>query len=423
MSDRQTLAILFYLRRDKKKSETEIPIYMRITLNGKRAEMAIHRYIDPEHWNNSAGVPRGTKNEIKNLQEFLNLQRSKVYQAQKDLIDNGKVVTAIAIRNIVQGKTEKQHTLLEVFDYHNKLMEEKVPAEYAPTTLVRFTTTRKHVSDFLQYQYKVDDMFLSQLNHEFVSSLEHYFKTVKACNHNSTIKYIKNLKKVVNLAVKNDWLNRDPFISFKATIKPVNRAFLTADELESIEKKKIEIQRIAQVRDIFVFSCYTGLAYVDAFKLSRDNLVTGIDGEKWILTNRKKTGSKSNVPLLPKALEIIDKYKNDPECIHENKLLPVLSNQKMNAYLKEVATIVGIKKTLTFHLARHTFATTITLTNGVPIESVSEMLGHKSIRTTQIYAKVIDKKVSQDMNELRNKLLGSTIRKQKLVKKRNAGNY
>jgi site-specific recombinase XerD len=423
MNERQTLAVLFYLRRDKKKSDTEVPIYMRITVNGKRAEMAVHRYIDPEHWNNTAGMPKGTKLEIKSLQEYLNLQRSKVYQAQKDLIDNGRVVTSAAIRNIVQGKSEKQHTLLEVFDYHNKLMAEKVPAEYAPTTLVRFTTTRKHISDFLHYQYKVDDMFLSQLNHEFISSLEHYFKTEKSCNHNSTIKYIKNLKKVVNLAVKNDWLNRDPFISFKATIKPVNRAFLTAEELKLIEKKKIEVQRIAQVRDIFVFSCYTGLAYVDVFELTRDNFVTGIDGEKWILTKRKKTGSKSNVPLLPKALEILSKYENDPECINENKLLPVLSNQKMNAYLKEIATIVGIKKTLTFHLARHTFATTVTLTNGVPIESVSEMLGHRSIRTTQIYAKVIDKKVSQDMSELRKKLLETHNEKQKRVKKRNAGNY
>lgn len=413
MTDRQTLAILFYLRRDKKKSETEIPIYMRITLNGKRAEMAIHRYIDPEHWNNTASVPRGTKNEIKNLQEFLNLQRSKVYQAQKDLIDNGKVVTASAIRNIVQGKTEKQHTLLEVFDYHNKLMEEKVPAEYAPTTLVRFTTTRKHVSDFLQYQYKVDDMFLSQLNHEFVATLEHYFKTTKSCNHNSTIKYIKNLKKVINLAVKNGWLNRDPFINFKATTKPVNRAFLTSEELSAIEDKKIENIRLAKVRDIFVFSCYTGLAYVDAFKLTRDNLVTGIDGEKWILTNRKKTGSKSNIPLLPKALEIVNKYKDDPMCIHSNKLLPVLSNQKMNAYLKEIAIITGITKNLTYHTGRHTFSTTVTLTNGVPIESVSEMLGHKSIRTTQIYAKVIDKKVSEDMQTLKNKMLLNSRKKKK----------
>lgn len=363
MADRETLSILFYLRRDKKRSETEIPIYMRITVNGKRAEMAMHRYIDPDHWNKTAGVPRGTRNEIKNLQEYLNLKRSMAFMAQKNLIDNGKIITAKAIRNIVQGKSEKQHTLLEVFDYHNKLMEEKVPSEYAPTTLVRFMTTRKHIFDFLQYKYKVDDMYLSQLNHEFVSSLEHYFKTVKSCNHNSTIKYIKNLKKVVYLAVKNEWLGRDPFMNFRATLKSVMREYLTTEELETLENKEILIPRIAQVRDIFVFSCYTGLAYIDAYKLNRDNLVNGIDGEKWIFTNRKKTGSKSNIPLLPKALEILDKYKNDPDCNHSNKLLPILSNQKMNAYLKEVATIAGIKKNLTFHLARHTFATTVTLTN------------------------------------------------------------
>ena len=411
MNERQTLAILFYLRRDKKKSDTEVPIYMRVTINGKRAEMAIHRFIDPMYWNNDSGVPRGTKNEIKQLSEYLSLMRSKVYLAQKSLIEDNKPVTSLSIRNIVQGKSERQHKLLDVFEYHNKLMEEKIPAEYSPTTLVRFKTTKKHVEDFIKKQYNTDDLFISQLNHEFVTNLEHYFKTVKLCNHNSTIKYIKNLKKIINLAIKNDWLNKDPFINFIGTTKPVKRDYLTADELKALEDKKITIPRLAQVKDIFVFSCYTGLAYVDAFNLTKDNIVRGIDKERWIFTQREKTSVKSNIPLMPKALEIIEKYKDDPVCILNNKLLPILSNQKMNAYLKEIATLTGINKNLTFHLARHTFATTVTLTNGVPIESVSEMLGHKSIRTTQIYAKVIDRKVSEDMSALKKKLSKKNINK------------
>jgi site-specific recombinase XerD len=414
MNERQTLAILFYLRRDKKKSDTEVPIYMRVTINGKRAEMAIHRFIDPVYWNNDSGVPRGTKNEIKQLSEYLSLMRSKVYQTQKSLIEDNKPVTSLSIRNIVQGKSERQHKLLDVFEYHNKLMEEKIPGEYSPTTLVRFKTTKKHVEDFIKKQYNTDDLFISQLNHEFVTNLEHYFKTVKLCNHNSTIKYIKNLKKIINLAIKNDWLNKDPFINFIGTTKPVKRDYLTADELKALEDKKIPIPRLAQVRDIFVFSCYTGLAYVDSFNLTKDNLVRGIDKERWIFTQREKTSVKSNIPLMPKALEVIEKYKDDPVCIFNNKLLPILSNQKMNAYLKEIATLTGINKNLTFHLARHTFATTVTLTNGVPIESVSEMLGHKSIRTTQIYAKVIDKKVSEDMLTLKSKLVQNKKSKKKL---------
>ena len=411
MSERQTLSILFYLRRDKKKSDTEIPIYMRITVNGKRAEMAVHRFINPEDWNNESGAPRGSRNEIKQLNEYLSLQRSKAYQGQKLLIEDGKPVTAIGIRNLVQGISDKQYTILETFSYHNKLMKEEVGSGFSPTTLTRYETTKSHVETFIKYQYKTDDLYLTQLNHEFVTNLEHYFKTVKSCNHNTTSKYIKNLKKVVNLAIKNDWLGKDPFKNFAATIKPVKREYLTDEELHKIENKKIEVSRLAQVRDIFIFSCYTGLAYIDVFKLTKDNIVRGVDGERWIFTQREKTSSKSNIPLLPKALEIIEKYREDPTCINSNKILPILSNQKMNAYLKEIATLAEINKTLTFHLARHTFATTVTLTNGVPIESVSEMLGHKSIRTTQIYAKVIDKKVSEDMSALKKKLSKKNINK------------
>lgn len=328
MSERQTLAILFYLHRDKRKSEKEVPIYMRITMNGKRAEMAIHRFIDPIYWNNESGVPRGTRNEIKQLNEFLALMRSKIYQAQKSLIEDRKTVTAIAIRNIVQGISEKQHTLLDVFKYHNRMMKEQVPVEFSPTTMTRYETTKKHIEGFIKYKYQTDDLYLTQLNHEFVTNLEHYFKTVKSCNHNSTIKYIKNLRKIVHLAIKNDWLGKDPFVNFTGTTKPVKRDYLTADELKALEDKKITIPRLAQVRDIFVFSCYTGLAYIDVFNLTRDNIVRGIDNNKWIFTQREKTSVKSNIPLLPKALEIIEKYKDDPSCTYNSKLLPILAIKK-----------------------------------------------------------------------------------------------
>jgi site-specific recombinase XerD len=239
--------------------------------------------------------------------------------------------------------------------------------------------------------------------------LEHYLKTVRNCNHNTTIKYIKNLKKIVNLAIKNDWLSKNPFIRFEGKIKAVKREYLTAEELQKIIELRIKIPRLDQIRDVFVFSCYTGLAYIDVANLTQDNIVRGIDGEWWIFTQRIKTENKSNVPLLPMALSIIQKYKIDPESLNKEMLLPVISNQKLNAYLKEIATLAGINKNLTFHLARHTFATTVTLANGVPIESVSEMLGHKSIRTTQIYAKVIEKKVSEDMKILKDKLENNKI--------------
>jgi site-specific recombinase XerD len=209
---------------------------------------------------------------------------------------------------------------------------------------------------------------------------------------------------VVNIALANDWLMKDPFLKFKGSIKEVERDFLSTEELQSIEDKKFTISRLDEVRDMFVFSCYTGLAYADIAKLSLNEIEIGIDKQKWIYTHREKTETKSNIPLLPKALEIIEKYKNHPECVISGKLLPLRSNQKMNAYLKEIAILCEITKNLTFHSARHTFATTVTLTNGVPIESVSSMLGHKNIRTTQIYAKVVEKKVSEDMKKLKSRL-------------------
>jgi len=415
MSERETLAILFYLKNGKKRSETEVPIYMRITVNQNRSEMAIQRYIDPAKWNGTGGFAKGTKQDTRELNEYLDLLRSRVYKAQRELIEEDSQITALALRNQIQGKTEQQKTLLEVFDYHNKLMAEKVPSEYSTSTIKRYKTTMGHVKAYIKYKYKTDDVLLTQLNHKFVTEFDHYFRTVRGCNHNSSIKYIKNLKKVVNLAVKNDWLRKDPFDKFTVKLKPVHRDFLTEDELKQLEDAEITVPRLDQVRDIFVFSCYTGYAYVDVTSLTHDNLRKGIDGNLWIYSNREKTSTKSNVPLLPKALEIIEKYKDHPAANYKRTLLPTLSNQKTNAYLKEIAIAAKVNKLLTFHLARHTFAT-LMLTKGVSIETVAEMLGHQSIRTTQIYAKVVEKKVSEEMNLLKQRLKSEELTDEKEAK-------
>ena len=261
MPERQTLSILFYLRRDKVNRRKEGPIYMRITVNGKRAEMTTNRYIDPEKWNNEGGFVKGTKAEYRELNEFLDLLRSKVYQSQREFLETNKPVTAFGLRNMVQGTTGTQHTILEVFRYHNKMMKERIPEDNSPSTLVRYETTFSHIENFIKYKYNADDLYLTALNHEFISNFEHYLKTLRNCNHNSTIKYIKNFNKIVKLAIKNDWLSRDPFSNYVAKVIPVKREYLDMSELEALENKKITIQRLDQVRDIFVFACYTGLAY------------------------------------------------------------------------------------------------------------------------------------------------------------------
>lgn len=404
MENQVSFSILFYPKNDKKNKKGFVPIYARITVNGKKVEITTNRKIEPERWDSHSGYVKGNKEDARSINTHIDSVRNKIYDVKRDLFDRGELITALAIKKRLVGIDKRHKTVLEAFKYHNDQMKELEGKSFASATVKRYETTYKHIEDFIEHEYGTNDMYLKQLNYEFIASLEKYLKTVKDCNHNSAVKYIKNFKKVINLALANEWMDKDPFLKYKVTLKETKREFLMQEELTKLEEKEIDIPRLDVVRDIFVFSCYTGLAYVDVANLTPDHILTGIDGTKWIYTYREKTEVKSNVPLLPKALEIIEKYNDHPEAVVKGKVLPVSSNQKMNAYLKEIADICGIKKTLTFHLARHTFATTVTLTNGVPIETVSSILGHKSIKTTQIYAKVIEKKVSKDMADLREKL-------------------
>ncbi len=256
----------------------------------------------------------------------------------------------------------------------------------------------------MKWHYKTPDIAIREIDNEFVTSYEFYLRSEKSCCNNTTVKYLKNFKKIIRICLSNGWIDKDPFAAYKAKLNEVVPAFLTAEELQLISQKQFSIDRINQVRDIFLFSCYTGLAYADVKKLKRSEIIIGIDGQQWVFTSRQKTDTASRIPLLPVELEIMNRYAEHPQCIYEGRLLPVLSNQKMNAYLKEIGDLCGISKPFTYHTARHTFATTVTLSNGVPIETVSKMLGHKNIRTTQHYAKILDTKVSEDIEILRQKL-------------------
>jgi site-specific recombinase XerD len=218
--------------------------------------------------------------------------------------------------------------------------------------------------------------------------------------------FLASFRKMVNVALKNDWMEKDPFKAYKPKLKKYERGFLPQEELETIEQKDFEIERIQFVEDLFIFSCYSGLAYTDAVSLTPANLMRGIDGDYWLITQRQKTDTSVKIPLLPKAIEMIEKYKTNPKSLSGGTLFPKISNQRLNGYLKQMADLCGIRRNLTFHLARHTFATTVTLSNGVPIESVSKMLGHTKITTTQVYAKVIERKLSDDMKVLKQNLSG-----------------
>lgn len=398
------ISILFYAKRAKTTNDGLVPIYLRVTIDGQRIEQSTKRYVEPIKWSSEQGKMKGNSEEARALNTYLDILKAKVYDIQKEIIHDGQEANFENIKNKLLGVDERKRMLVPIFQDHNKKVEALVNDEFAPGTLIRYKTSLSHTIDFLKWKYNISDIDIRKIDHAFITEFEFYLRSVRKCNNNSAVKYIKNFGKIIRICIANGWIDKNPFVNYKSKVKEVERVFLVEEELQTMADKEFQIERLNQVKDIFLFSCFTGLAYIDVKKLTKNNINIGIDGERWIFTNRQKTDTKSNIPLLPMAEEIIAKYKDHPQCINEGKLLPVLSNQKMNGYLKEVADLCGIQKELTFHIARHTFATTVTLTNGVPIESVSKMLGHKNLRTTQHYAKILDRKVSDDMKLLRDKL-------------------
>jgi len=401
-----SFGFLFHLKKPKGYEKGLVKLYLRITIDGKISETATALEVDPDKW--ESGKMKGYKEEAKVFNAYLDTLRIKLYDCHKNLLQKGTVITAEALRNEFIGKGERPRYLVEIFKAHNDNIEKLVGKDYSKATLTKYSTTLNHLKSFLKWKYKVSDINLSQLKYEFLSDFEFYLKTEKGIEHNTTGKYIKNTKKLINDCMSKGWLKANPFSNFRITTTLVDRNFLSEVELENLANKELKVERIALVRDIFVFSCYTGLSFIDVANLTPNHIAIGMDREKWIFTNRQKTNTPSHIPLLPPAMDIINKYKDHPAAVNKERLLPILSNQKMNAYLKEIADICEIKKELTFHVARHTFATTVTLTNGVPIETVSKMLGHKKLQTTQHYAKILDKKISHDMGLLFKKFRKNT---------------
>jgi site-specific recombinase XerD len=397
------ITLHFYAKSTKANAAGLLPIYVRLTVDGNRMEFSTKKFIDSAKWSPEMSKMKGTTEHARSLNEYLDLLKSKIFDIQMELIHHNEPLTIETFKNEFQGKKERERMLIPIFQEHNRKIKELVGQEYAPGTLERYETSLKHTKNFLFWKYNMTDINIEKIDHAFIMEYEFYLRSERKCANNTAVKYIKNFHKIINQCLANGWLNKDPFVNYKAKVKEVVRDFLSEAEIEQMISKEFVSERLELVRDIFVFSCFTGLAYIDVKQLTLDNIALGIDGDKWIFKNRQKTDTASKIPLLPMALEIIDKYAGYPVCINEKRLLPILSNQKMNSYLKEIADVCGIKKDLTFHIARHTFATTITLSNGVPIETVSKMLGHTNLKTTQHYAKILDKKISNDMMILKEK--------------------
>ena len=395
--ERTTFGLLFYIRRDKTNKKGEAPVFMRLTINGERADASIKRFIEPHAWNSAKGKANEKSRGGKDLNLYLDAISANILRIQRDLELDKKEVSAQIILNRYLGKEQSdRHTLMEVFRAHNEKCRALSGISLAPGTVIRYETSLRLTEAFLRTTYKKEDCYLDEITHQFVEDYDFYLRTVRRCCHNTTTKYLLNFKKIIRIALAKGWMKKDPFAQVHFHFEPVEREFLEKQELKVLLNKEITITRLSQVRDIFCFCCLTGLAFMDVQQLKPEHLVADIHGKIWIRKARQKTKNMCNIPLLDEAQKIIDRYRDHPYCQTHGVLLPVCSNQKMNSYLKELADICGIPKNLSTHCARHTFAT-LTLASGATIDNVAKMLGHANVNMTRRYAKVLDSSIMRDM--------------------------
>ncbi len=392
---KSTYRVLFFTRKTRPNKDGLVTIAVRITIEGESIEFNPKLYVNPAIWN-PIGRAEGKTKEAREINQALDNVRTDLKNHYSALFEKYGYVTPEKLRDAYLGVDIQQNTLLSMYD---KLVEQKrclVGNTIQDTTLEKYLATRKRISDYLVHQYDKEDIPLREVNQLFVSNYEVYLKSVCACGHNSSIKHMRYLKKILTDALKNRFITIDPFDNYKLGYKPVDKEYLLESEVKKLLSKKFSLKRLEEVRDIFIFQCFTGIAYIDAFNLTADNIIEAENGEKWIRLYRQKSSVQANIPLLEIPRIILEKYDG----LKNGKLLPMHTNQKMNAYLKEIADLCGIKKRLSTHSGRHTYAT-IMLTKGVSIESVSKMLGHTNITTTQIYAKVLNQKIASEVNKVR----------------------
>lgn len=393
----------FFLKTPSKPTNMRM-IYVRVYVDGIPKETSTHRKWDVERWCGKTDRATGTKEDARCLNNFLDSLRARVTNYRNELTKNQDTVTSKKIIDMINGKEQGRKMVLEEFQLHNDEMLKLVPDEFAEGTHERYVTARSHVAEFIRFKYDRDDLEFRELDYEFILDYEFYLKTERKNSRNTALKYISNFKKIVLRAIRKKIILEDPFSDFDSKKVKIRKKPLTGAELRKLEEHHFSNQRLAAVRDIFVFQCYTGLSYIDSYQLNKSEIKIGEDGELWIYSERQKTDSPTYIPLLPKAVEILEKYKDDPICLKRGTVLPVRSNQRMNGYLKEIGDIVGFSFTMNTHMARRTFASTVTLNNDVPINVVKEMMGHQSVKQTEEYALTEQQSIAREMKGLRNRL-------------------
>ena len=399
---RSTFKVLFYLKRQAEQNG-KAPIMGRITINGTISQFSCKLSVSPKLWDTKANKASGKSVVAQRINEKLENIKTNIGKQYQRICDRDSYVTAEKVKNAWLGFGDGYQLLLQTFDdYLKEFSEKRVGKDRAASTLENYTRARRYLAAFLQYEYKVEDIPFRELKRDFIEKYAVYLSTVRGMLPGSIITPVKKLKLMSYTAFKNGWIASDPFAGFRVAGKYRDRRFLSESELQAVMDVQVPNYKTAIVRDIFVFCCFTGLSYADVKKLSHDDIHTDERGDMWIIDHRPKTGTQFRVKLLPVAKELVERYSRLK--LPESKVFPVKDRDSMNMSLRHVARHAGLSFSPTMHEARHTFSTTVTLSQGVPLETVSKMLGHKHITTTQIYAKITNDKIGRDMDMLSEKL-------------------
>lgn len=394
---RSTFKVLFYLKRNAPKKNGLIPVMCRITVNGKISQFSCKLDVEEKTWNIELGRVSGRSTVAQETNRMLDKIRVGINKAYQDICDKDNYVTAEKVRNVFLGMGMNHETLLAVFRQHNEDYEKQVGKIKSLRSYWKYCIVYKHLEEFIKQRYKVSDIALKELAPAFITDFELFLRTEKNHCNNTVWSYMMPFRSIIFMAINNGWLQRDPFYAYSITKEETKRGFLSKEEINHLIKGTFKKPSYTLIRDLFIFCTFTGLSWTDMANLTKENLQTSFDGHLWIKTNRQKTGTESNIRLLDVAKHIIEKYDGMTD---DNKLLPVPCYVNCKNSIKVIAKKCGIEKNVTWHMSRHTYATTVCLSNDVPIETLSKMLGHRSIRTTQIYAKITAEKVSRDMEKL-----------------------
>lgn len=403
MQIEKSFGIHFFLKRYKERQNGTIPIYGRITVNGVSRDFSARRGIQDDRWSSKLGRANPKTTIAKTLNPYLDEVATEIKECYEEFLKNKEYVTAEKVKLRYLGLEESISTLNELIKYHRD--EELV--KLAPGTAKNYKATETYLARFLKSKLKTEDIALVQVNYALVIRFENYLRTckpIRACQplkNNGIMKHMERFQKIIGVGVTYEWISKDPFKRYQLKFEEYDADFLEDFEVLAFMTLESNNPRLQLSRDMFIFGCYTGLSYIEVKQLKKEDITVGIDGNRWIKVRRQKSKTQALVPLLEEAKKVLEKYKDFSEGHPEGLLLPTPSNVTLNRDVKELAGMAGIRKHLTFHVARHTFATTVTLLNEVPIETVSKLLGHKKLSTTRKYARVIEQKISRDMNNLK----------------------